>query len=56
MAVVISDFEVVAEPPTPAPATAPDAAAAPEASVLKPDEFDLLSERQSERAARVRAH
>lgn len=55
MAVVISDFEVVAEPPPAAPAPAPGGDSE-ESPVLRPDEFDLLAERQAERAARVRAH
>lgn len=54
MAVVISDFEVVVEPPAGEPAPAPEAAA--EQAVLTPQEVELLLQRQAERAARVRAH
>jgi hypothetical protein len=54
LAVVISDFEVVVEEPPPAAATSPELAAEP--TVLTPPEFELLVERQAERAARVRAH
>jgi len=55
LAVVISDFEVVVEPPGEA---APAADADPEAErpVLTPQDLELLLERQAERAARVRAH
>jgi hypothetical protein len=55
MAVVISDFEVVVEPPMPPPPAGefgPDT----ETVVLKPTEVEMLLERQAERAARVRAH
>ena len=55
MAVVISDFEVVVEPPTET-TTAADAGPEDERPVLAPHDFELLLERQSERAARVRAH
>jgi hypothetical protein len=55
VAVVISDFEVVVEPPGAEPATAPEPPAA-ERVVLTPQEVELLLERQAERAARVRAH
>lgn len=54
MAVVISDFEVVVEPPEAEPPPAPETAA--ERVVLTPQEVELLIERQAERAARVRAH
>lgn len=54
MAVVISDFEVVVEEPPAAPA--PPAGPPAEPPVLTPQEFELLLERQAERAGRVRAH
>ncbi len=56
MAVVISDFEVVVDPPpgNRSPATDNDTAA-PNV-VLTPQEIELLLERQAERAARLRAH
>jgi hypothetical protein len=57
MAVVISDFEVVVEPP---PNDESGALAAESAGaknvVLTPQEIELLLERQEERAARLRAH
>lgn len=56
MAVVISDFEVVVEPPPSPPAAAAEAPAETEAVVLTPFELELLVERQAERAERVRAH
>ena len=56
MAVVISDFEVVAEPPPAAPPPAGEFGAETETVVLRPAEFEMLLERQAERAARVRAH
>lgn len=55
MPVVISDFEVVVEPP-PAPAAPVEAPAETESAVLTPNELDMLLERQAERDARVRAH
>jgi hypothetical protein len=54
MPVVISDFEVVVEPPVPPPAA--EGAAETESVVLTPAEIELLLERQAERDARVRAH
>jgi hypothetical protein len=54
MAVVINDFEVVAEPPAGAERaeeTAPAAAPAPPA----PQEVELINRRLHERAERVRA-
>lgn len=56
MAVVISDFEVVVEPPPREPVSAVEAPSEPEAVVLTPSELELLLERQAERDARVRAH
>jgi hypothetical protein len=54
MPVVISDFEVVVEPPvTPSPA---EGSAETESVVLTPAEIEMLLERQAERNARVRAH
>jgi hypothetical protein len=55
VAVVISDFEVVVEPPG---ETAPPADAGPDSErpVMAPRELELLLEWQAERAARVRAH
>ncbi|MFL6255770.1 MAG: hypothetical protein ACJ74T_12225 [Pyrinomonadaceae bacterium] len=55
MPVVISDFEVVVEPPAQPPVAA-EGAAETESVVLTPWEMELLLERQSERDARVRAH
>jgi hypothetical protein len=55
LAVVISDFEVVAEPPA-EPQPPAESAAETEPPILTPQEFELLLERQAERAARVRAH
>ena len=55
MPVVVSDFEVIVEPP---PNTEPATRAnvgEPDV-VLKPHEVELVLERQEERAARVRAH
>lgn len=56
MAVVISDFEVVVEPPpgerSPGPVGEEDAPSV----VLTPQEIEMLIERQEERAARLRAH
>ena len=55
MPVVVSDFEVVVEPPP----NSESAARAEEGTaevILKPHEVELLLERQEERAARVRAH
>jgi hypothetical protein len=56
MAVVISDFEVVVEPPPPALAANSEAPAEAESVVLTPSDLELLLERQAERVARVRAH
>ncbi|HEV7892171.1 MAG TPA: hypothetical protein VGP08_16110 [Pyrinomonadaceae bacterium] len=56
MPVVISDFEVVVEPPAPQPPAPADAPAETESVVLTPWELELLLERQSERDARLRAH
>jgi hypothetical protein len=53
--VVISDFEVVVEPPA-APPVAVEGAAETESVVLTPTEVEMLLERQAERDARVRAH
>jgi hypothetical protein len=55
MPVVISDFEVVVEPPVPPPPAA-EGSAETESVVLTPAEIELLLERQAERDARVRAH
>ncbi len=55
MPVVISDFEVVVEPP-PQPPVAAESQAETESAVLTPSEIELLLERQTERDARVRAH
>jgi hypothetical protein len=55
MPVVISDFEVVVEPPAPSPPAA-ESQAEPESVVLTPSEIEMLLERQAERDARVRAH
>jgi len=57
MAVVISDFEVVVEPP-PNDESAARAAESNGAQnvVLTPQEIELLLERQEERAARLRAY
>ena len=55
MPVVVSDFEVIVEPP---PGDEPPArvnVGEPDV-VLKPHEVELVLERQEERAARVRAH
>ena len=57
MAVVISDFEVVVEPPPNDEAGARAAESNAAANVvLTPQELELLLERQEERAARLRAH
>ena len=56
MAVVISDFEVVVEPPPPPQTAAAEAPAEAESVVLTPFELELLVERLAERAERVRAH
>jgi hypothetical protein len=53
--VVISDFEVVVEPPPNEEAAARAEQSAPDV-VLTPQEVELLLERQAERAARLRAH
>lgn len=55
MPVVVSDFEVVVEPP-PGDEAAARADEGTQDSVMKPHEVELLLERQEERAARVRAH
>jgi hypothetical protein len=55
MPVVISDFEVVVEPPAAATPVA-EGAAETESVVLTPTEMEMLLERQAERDARVRAH
>jgi hypothetical protein len=55
MPVVISDFEVIVEPP-PNDVAAASAQEGTAEVVLKPHEVELLLERQEERAARVRAH
>jgi hypothetical protein len=55
MPVVISDFEVIVEPPA-AQADVTEAAVESETVVLTPPELEMLLERQSERDARVRAH
>lgn len=55
MPVVISDFEVVVEPPVPPPVSA-ESQAETESVVLTPSEIEMLLERQAERDARVRAH
>jgi len=57
VAVVISDFEVVLEPPPNDESGARAAeSAAPQNVVLTPQEMELLLDRQEERAARLRAH
>lgn len=56
MPVVISDFEVVVEPPAQPPAAVVEGGGETESVVLTPSEIELLLERQSERDARVRAH
>jgi len=53
--VVISDFEVVVEPP-PQPPSVVEGGGELESAVLTPNEVELLLERQAERDARVRAH
>jgi hypothetical protein len=55
MPVVVSDFEVVVEPPPNDEAAATAQQDTPDV-ILKPHEVELLLERQEERAARVRAH
>ena len=55
MPVVISDFEVVVEPPA-APPVAVEGGAETESVVLTSNEIEMLLERQAERDARVRAH
>jgi hypothetical protein len=55
MPVVVSDFEVIVEPP-PNDESAARADEGKPDGVLKPHEVELLLERQEERAARVRAH
>lgn len=52
MAVVINDFEVIAQPPAPAPR--PDATSAPPAPA--PSDIEKIVQREMERAARVWAH
>lgn len=54
MAVVINDFEVVAEPPSGADAPQEAGTQAPSAAPT-PHELELIYRRQEERAARVRA-
>jgi hypothetical protein len=58
VAVVISDFEVVVEPPSRAsePASGANAETPTEQVVLTEQEVEMLLARQAERAARVRAH
>lgn len=55
MPVVISDFEVVVEPP-PQPPVAAEGAAETESVVLTSSDMEMLLERQAERDARLRAH
>jgi len=55
MAVVIHDFEVVAEPPPP-PTTAAPPAGAPSTGEPAPHDIARVMRRERERAARVRAH
>ena len=52
MAVVINDFEVVVEPPPPAPDSGEQPAPVPAPT---PQEIEQVVRRQMERAARVRA-
>jgi hypothetical protein len=54
--VVISDFEVVVEPPAQPPVAVVEGGAEADSVVLTQWEMELLLERQSERDARVRAH
>lgn len=57
MAVVISEFEVVVEPPSAGEQSAATNVETPaENVVLTEQDLELLLERQAERAARVRAH
>lgn len=55
MPVVVSDFEVIVEPP-PESESAARADEGAQDSVMKPHEVELMLERREERAARVRAH
>ncbi len=55
MPVVVSDFEVVVDAPPNDEGAARAAESTPDV-VLKPQEVELLLERQEERAARLRAH
>ncbi len=55
MAVVIHDFEVVAEPPPP-PTTAPPPEGEPAIGAPAPHDIERVMQRERERAARVRAH
>ncbi len=55
MPVVISDFEVVVEPPA-SPTPVAEGPTETESVVLTPTEVEMLLERQAERDARVRAH
>ena len=55
MPVVVSDFEVIVEPPPNDEGAARADEGTPD-GVLKPHEVELVLERQEERAARVRAH
>jgi hypothetical protein len=54
MAVIVNDFEVVAEPPPAAEGNADSGAYAPSAGPT-PQEVELINRRQHERAARVHA-
>ena len=55
MAVVINDFEVLAEGAPPAAEPEADRPAPPRAAAPTPQEIELVSRRQRERAERVRA-
>jgi hypothetical protein len=55
MAVVINDFEVVAEEAPPAAETNPSAGAQAPTAAPTPQEIELVNRRQHERAQRVRA-
>ena len=57
MAVVIDDFEVIAEPPPQNVSRGEAEANAPAPNnALTPDEIERITERQAERFARIRAH
>jgi hypothetical protein len=56
MAVVINDFEVVAEPPAAAPSGADSPSESPAAAAPTPQEIEQIMRRHRERCARVRAH